>query len=372
MFTNHRLKKLACLLFILVTLYLLFWPVPISPQPWQPPQALGFVQAFAPNHQLAQIERLAIAGETGPEAVVIGPNGNLYLSTHSGWIVEINHQSGKAKTWFNTQGRPLGLAFAANGDLIVADAYQGLLAISPTKQLRVLSTSAAGKPIVYANDVAVASDGVIYFSDSSTKFSAKAVGGTYPASLLDLMEHGGHGRLLKYDPGTGLTTELMNGLNFANGVALDSQQQFVLINETGHYRIHKYWLTGDKAGQSEVIVANLPGFPDNLAAGLDGRYWLGLASPRNPLLDKLADKPWLRKLVQRLPAVVRPKATHYSHVVAIDGNGAVLASLQDPSGAYPITTGVAETKTSLFISSLVADSLARLDNPFFNETNTAQ
>ena len=364
MFKHHRVKKLSFILLLIIALYLLFWPVAISPQPWQAPQAQGFVAQFAPNQRLSQISTLAIAGESGPEAVAISPQGDIYASTHNGWIIKLDKQSHMAERWFNTKGRPLGLDFSAHGDLIVADAYQGLLAITPDKQQRLLSAKAAGKPIVYANDVAVARDGVIYFTDSSTKFSAKAIGGTYPASLLDLMEHGGHGRLLKYDPATDQTIELMNGLNFANGVALDPDNQFVLINETGHYRIHKFWLAGNKVGQSEIIIDNLPGFPDNLSTGLNGRFWLGLASPRNRLLDKLSDKPWLRKVVQKLPALVRPKAAHYGHVVAIDANGKVLASLQDPAGAYPITTGVAETPNTLFISSLVADKLASLDNPF--------
>ena len=50
---------------------------------------------------------------------------------------------------------------------------------------------------------------------ASTKCGAKESGGTYEAGLLDLMEHGGHGRLIVYDPMTRVTKTLLDGLNFA-------------------------------------------------------------------------------------------------------------------------------------------------------------
>jgi hypothetical protein len=78
-----------------------------------------------------------------------------------------------------------------------------------------LATEANGTPILFANSVDVAADGKVYFSDASTKFGAKQWGGTYPASLLDILEHGSHGRLLVYDPTTGKATTLVAGLNFA-------------------------------------------------------------------------------------------------------------------------------------------------------------
>jgi hypothetical protein len=172
-----------------------------------------------------------------------------------------------------------------------------------------------------------------------------------------LIEHGGHGRLLVYDPATGTTRTLLDGLQFAIGVALADDDDFVLVAETGACRITLYWLAPSRAGQSEVLIEQLPGFPDNLTRGLDGKFWLGLASPRNALLDELAPKPFTRKLVQRLPAFVRPEAMHYGHIIAVDRAGHVVANLHDPDGAYPITTGVLETPDCLFVTSLVAAEL---------------
>ena len=120
----------------------------------------------------------------------------------------------------------------------------------------------------------MAADGKIYFSDASTKFGARESGGTYEASLLDINEHGGHGRLLVYDPASGKTKTLLTGLNFANGVAVSHDQQYVLVNETGSYRVIRYWIGGPGKGKSEPLIENLPAFPDNISTGLDGRFWI--------------------------------------------------------------------------------------------------
>jgi hypothetical protein len=74
----------------------------------------------------------------------------------------------------------------------------------------------------------VAASGKIYFSDASVKFGAQKWGSTYEASLLDIMEHGWHGRLLVFDPQAGKATTVLDGLNFPNGVAVSHDQMYVL------------------------------------------------------------------------------------------------------------------------------------------------
>ncbi len=344
-----------------IVLYFLAWPVPVDPVAWEAPPNPGYTGPFAQNDRLKALETFPIGDNTGPEDIAVDEQGRIYAATHEGRIVRLNPDGSNPENWVETGGRPLGIDFDANGNLIVADAYRGLLSISPDGQITVLATEADGIPIRYADDVDVAADGKIYFSDASTKFGAKEWGGTYEASLLDLMEHGGHGRLLVYDPATGETRTLLDGLNFANGVAMSHDQASVLVNETGTYRVLRYWLSGPKAGTAEPVIEALPAFPDNISTGLDGRYWVALVSPRNPLLDDLSDNPFLRKVLQRMPAFLRPKAVPYSHIIAIDDSGNVVMDLQDPEGAYPINTSVTETEDYLYIGSLVAPVLARLD-----------
>ena len=358
------LKKILLAIVVIICaiiLYFIAWPVPIDPVAWEAPPNPGYTGPFAVNDRLKGVETFPIAGNHGPEDIALDKQGRIYAATHEGNIVRLDSDGSNAKNWVNTEGRPLGIDFDSKGNLIVADAYRGLLSISQDGKISELSTVADGIPIRYADDVDIAADGKIYFSDASTKFGAKESGGTYEGSLLALMEQGGHGRLLVYDPVTKETKTLLDGLTFANGVAVSHDQKFVLINETGGYRVIRYWISGPKKGQSDVFIHSLPSFPDNISAGMNGRYWIAFVSPRNQLLDGLSTKPFMRKVVQRMPAFLRPQARAYGHIIAINEAGLVVEDLQDPAGGYPINTSVTETNNSLFIGSLVAPVLGRIE-----------
>jgi sugar lactone lactonase YvrE len=344
---------------IVIILYFLVWPVSVAPVAWQAPPNPGYTGPFAANDRLRGLEVFPIGDNHGPEDIALDAQGRIYAATHEGRIVRLKADGSNPENWVVTKGRPLGIDFDNKGDLIVADAFRGLLSITPDGSITELATMADGIPIRYADDVDVAADGKIYFSDASTKFGAKEYGGTYEASLLDINEHGGYGRLLVYDPAARKARTLIDGLNFANGVAISHDQNYVLVNETGSYRIIRYWITGPKKGKSEPLIEGLPSFPDNISAGLEGRYWVAFVSPRNSLVDKLSGKPFLRKVIQRMPAFLRPKAVPYGHIIAIDGGGKVLVDLQDPEGTYPINTSVIETRDYLYIGSLVAPVLGR-------------
>ncbi len=348
------------LILSIVAVYLLVWPVPVTPVAWQAPVAPGYVGPFARNERLKSLETLPIGDNQGPETIALDAQGRIYAATHEGRIIRLRADGSNPENWVTTGGRPLGIRFDRAGNLLVADAFRGLLRIAPDGAITALVTEADGKPIRYANSVDVADDGRIYFSDASTKFGASRWGGTYAASLLDILEHGGHGRLLVYDPAARKATSLVTGLNFANGVAIAHDQSYVLVSETGTYRVLRHWITGPQRGRTEPLIENLPGFPDNLSTGLDGRFWLGLISPRNKLVDRLSGAPFVRAMIQRLPTFVRPQAVAYGHVLAIDGTGRVRASLQDPDGAYRLTTGATEAREYIYVGSLVMPTLGRL------------
>lgn len=345
----------------LLALYLVLWPVPIEPVSWQAPVDAGLVDPFASNDMLARARLIDLGDHDGPEDVAGGPDGLIYAATADGVIIRLRPDGGGVEIFAQTGGRPLGIEFDAAGNLLVANAYLGIQKITADGRVQVLVDSHDGQPIAYADDLAVAADGTIYFSDASSKFGAGRSGGTYAASLLDILEHGGHGRIFRFDPASGRTAVIADGLNFANGVAISDDQQYLLYNETGHYRVWRHWLAGPQSGQREIILDNLPGFPDNVNNGLNDRFWIGLVAPRNALLDKLADKPWLRKVVQRLPAFLRPKATPSSHLIAITGDGAVLMNLQDPAATVAAITGAFETRDAIWLSALFGSRIARMD-----------
>lgn len=355
------LRSLTLGIGVLAVFYLLFWPVPIEPVAWDAPADAGLVGPFAPNDRLASIEMLNLGEHGGPEDLAAGPDGYIYASTEAGRVIRFSGNGRGLEVFATTDGRPLGLEFDDQGNLLVANAVLGLQRIDRDGKVELLIGEIDGEPLTWVNDVAVANDGTIYFTRSSTRFAPADWGGTYAASLLDLLEHGGRGRLLAYDPSAGSVTELVRGLNYANGVAISDDQHHLLVNETGHYRVWRYTLEGPSAVRGEVVIDNLPGFPDNLNNGMNGRYWLGLVAPRNALLDRLSGRPYLRRVVQRLPAFLRPSAAPSSHVVAIDGDGAVLVDLQDPAAGLPALTGVLETPDALYLSTLFGHRVGRLD-----------
>lgn len=121
------------------------------------------------------------------------------------------------------------------------------------------------------------------------------------------------------------------------------------------------WVNGPKAGAVDVVLDNLPGYPDNLTRGEEGRYWLGLAKPRSALVDRLMAHPFWKKVAYRLPRQLWPVPRSFGHVIAFDATGRIVADLQDPSGTIPETTGATETTDRLYIQSLSASAIGYLD-----------
>jgi sugar lactone lactonase YvrE len=346
--------------------WLCFWPVPAEPVAWQAPTPPGLTGAFAPNTRLAGLNTIDLGGEVGPEHVAIGPDGKLYAAVEGGRLLRMEPDGARREVFASTGGRVLGFDFDARGRLIAADAFKGLLAVTPDRRVSVLADRVApDDPIRYADAIVVAPDGTIYFTDASARFSPARWGGTLEASVLDIMEQSATGRVLAHDPATGRTRIVASGFSFANGIALAADGHTLLVTETGRYRVWK--IDGRardidvKGGgpQAKVLLGNLPGYPDNVMRGRDGRFWIGLFKPRNPAADSLAERPFLRKVLLRLPRFLLPLGKPYGHVFAIDEDGRVVADLQDPSGAYD-TTGATETTDRLYIHSLQARALGWL------------
>ncbi len=352
---------LASLLVSLLA-YLALWPVPIAPVAWTAPVDPGHSGLFAADSSLADFVALTLGGREGPESVARDRAGRIYVSTREGAILRFSADAdvGTApEVWANTGGRPLGLVFDPAGTLFVTDGERGLLAIDTTGTVRLLADSADGTRIEFADDLDVAANGKVYFSDASTKFGVRAQSDE-DASLLDVIEHGGHGRLIEWDPATGRATVVAAGIDFANGVAMTPDQQSVLLCETGHYRILRVGIAGEARGRVTPVLEALPGFPDNISRVGDDKYWVALFAPRNALLDRLAGSPNLRKVLLRIPRALRPKPEGYGHLIAIDASGKVLDDRQDPTGRYPKMTDVLETERYLYIGSLQGGVLARV------------
>ena len=217
----RKIAGIAALVLVGVVVYLCFWPVPAEPVSWPAQTPPGFTGAFAPNTRLAGLRTIDLGNEVGPEHIAMGPDGKLYAAMVSGNLLRMDPDGGKREVFANTGGRVLGFDFDAQGRMIAADAMKGLLAIDADRRVTVLTDRvSANDPIDYADSVVVAPDGTIYFTDASTRFSPAQWGGTYEASVLDILEQSATGRVLAYEPATGKTRIVAHGLSFANGIAL--------------------------------------------------------------------------------------------------------------------------------------------------------
>jgi len=347
----------ATALLLATLLYLVAYPVRIVPTAWTPPPVPPLEGDFTVNTALAATERLGEADGHAPEDLVLDAAGRIYSGFSDGRVVRWEPDGSGIKEIVNTGGRPLGMRFDASGQLIIADAVKGLLSLdTETAAITVLTTGHGDRPFRFTDDLDIGKDGIIYFSDASDKFG-------HPDYMLDLLEHRPNGRVLSYNPRTKETRLLVDQLYFANGVALDPEQRFLLICETGKYRVLRYWLQGEKAGQTEKFIDNLPAFPDNISSGTNGIFWVALPSLRDPAMEATLPYPFLRKIIVRLPAFLHPQPTRYSFVIGVNGDAKVVHNLQDPAGRYAPITSAQEHGGKLYFGSIIEYGFGRTLRP---------
>jgi len=345
-------------LFILVILalalaYLLLAPVPIAPAAWTPPAAPALTGQYQQNTQLSGIQRLSIGDGHKPEDVALDADGKIYGGFEDGRIMVVQPDGSQPRMFANTGGRPLGLVFDRQGNLIVADAIKGLLSVNKSGEVKVLATEADGVKFGCLNDLDMGADGTIYFTEASKKF---------PMSQFtsDLLEHQPNGRLLALEPRSQKPRTLLRDLYFANGVAVSPDQTFVLVAETGMYRVRRVWLKEPKMGQNDIFIDNLPGFPDGISSNGRDRFWLALVTPRQAMFDRMQPYPFMRKMVMRLPKFLQPAPQRYSFVLGLDMQGRVVQNLQNGSSdCYAEIANAVEHNGTLYFGSIGEDTIGR-------------
>lgn len=324
---------------------------PLRPRRWRPPPDVGLRGPFAPNEAIAHLEVIPLPG-SGAEDVAVDAAGEVYTGTREGYVLRISPDGRSVERIAQTGGRPLGIEVHPDGSLIVCDAHRGLLRIDPASgSITEILTAIDGRPMRFTNNCAIARDGTIFFSDSSLHFGIDEFKG-------DILSHTGTGRLIRRDP-DGTVTVLLDDLDFANGVALAEDESFVLVAETGGYRVTRLDLAGPDAGRRSVVIDNLPGMPDNMSTGSEGVFWIALPSTRNRLLDLLLPRPgFLRSAVWAMPERLQPDVSRITWVVGIDGEGDVVRNLQASGKDFHYVTGVREHAGRLYLGSLVEPGIA--------------
>lgn len=320
----------------------------IAPVAWRSTPAPERALRTASVVPLPALRRITVPG-TGPEDVVVLDDGAAVTGLDDGRILRVEPDGG-TRVVADTGGRPLGIERHGD-DLLVCDARRGLLEVDPrTGAVGELVTEVDGARLAFCNNAAIGSDGSVWFTDSSRRFGIDHW-------RADIMEHSGTGRLLRRGP-DGDVRVVLEGLQFANGVAIAPDASWVVVAQTGAYRLDRIWLTGDRIGQREDFVVDLPGFPDNIAIGSDGLVWVAMAAPRNRVLDRLAPYPRLRRAAWSLPERLQPQATPTTWVMAYDSDGRLAHDLQGSDERMHMVTGVREHAGIVWLGSLQGDCMA--------------
>jgi sugar lactone lactonase YvrE len=308
----------------------------------------------APRDPAARLTVVPVPG-TGAEDVLVGMDGAVYTGTEDGAIWRVLGDGARFERVGHTGGRPLGLELLPDGRILVCDARRGLLALDlQSGEIEALVTLVHGQRMAFCNNAAVAADGTIWFSDSSRLYGVDRW-------KADVVENTASGRLLRRDP-DGTVSVVLEGLRFANGVALAADESYVAVAETAGRTVVRRWLTGDRAGSTDLLADDLPGYPDNIARGSDGLVWVTIASPKDPVVEGLMRGPTpLRRAAWRLPEVLQPKPKRTARVMAFDDAGSVVHDRSLDASGFHMVTGVREHEGRVWVGSLVEPAVAVFD-----------
>ncbi|XVF59878.1 hypothetical protein PTKIN_Ptkin07bG0311200 [Pterospermum kingtungense] len=283
--------------------------------------------ALRNDRMLEGAELLGVGKFEGPEDILYDSrSGIIYTGSGNGWIhrVWLNESAGDTvvENWVRTCGRPLGLALGLNNEVIVADAYKGLLNISRDGGMELLADEAEGLKLKITDGVVVAEDGIIYLTDASHKYSLHEFAN-------DILEGRPYGRLLSFDPVTKRTKVLLSGLYFPNGIALSPHQDFLVSCETSIY--------------------------DG-----EGLYWIALATENTVLWDLAFKYPVVRKAMAIIRRLIRQvKMEKNGGVLGVDMEGKPVAHYKDVKLSM-VSTGI-KIQNYLYCGSLVHPYIIRLD-----------
>jgi len=323
---------------------------------------------YALNDRLNDVELIGLGEIEGPEDVILDAAGNLYCGSRHGDVIRFFAPDYKKwDVYAHIGGHPLGHAFDRDGNLIVCVSGMGLYKVTPQQEIVKLSdeTNRSWLSIIddsrmrLADDLDIAPDGRIFFSEATIRFDVSEW-------MVDSLEARPNGRIICYDPRTATTRTVISKLLFPNGICMTHDGQSFLFAESWGCRITRFWFDGPKKGRSEVIMPNLPGYPDNINRSSDGHFWCAFVGMRAPTFDLALRMPGFRKrMVERVPHDdwIYPNMNS-GCVIKFDLGGNVLDCLWDRNGVnHPMITSMREHQGYLYLGGSLNNRIGRLKLP---------
>jgi ribose transport system permease protein len=319
---------------------------------------------YAVNDKLREVTLIGVGQIEAPEDVILDRDDNLYAGSRHGDVIRFFAPDyTRWEVYAHIGGQPLGLAFDRDDNLNVCIGGMGLYRITPERKVervtdetnRSWTSINDDSRLRLADDLDIADDGRIFFSEATVRYEMHE----WP---VDGLEGRGSGRIVCYDPRNGSTRTVLRGLHFPNGIAIASDGQSILFAETFCCTVKRYWFDGPRAGQVQVVIGNLPGYPDNINLASDGNYWLALVGMRAPAYDLALRMPGFRR---RMAARVPPDEwmspnINTGCVLKFNEAGEILDALWDLRGAnHPMITSMREHRGHLYLGGIMNNRIGR-------------
>jgi len=321
---------------------------------------------YAVNDKLGNIELIGLGQVESPEDVILDADDHLYCGTRHGDIMKFHAPDyTRMEVYAHIGGQPLGMAFDATGDLYGCVGGMGLYRVGRANRAVEKGTDETNRSWNTVNDdsrprladdLDIAPDGRIFFSEATIRYEM----GEWP---IDSLEARGNGRIICYDPRTDKTQTVLKNLVFPNGICMAGDGQSLLFAESWACRISRYWFDGPDKGKVQVVIPDLPGYPDNINRASDGHFWIALMGMRGPSFDLAMRWPgFRRRMVKRLgqDEWISPNI-NVGCVIKCDLNGTVLESYWDKGGEnHPMITSMREHRGYLYLGGISNNRIGRL------------
>jgi len=322
--------------------------------------------AWALNDRLRPATPIGLGRIEGPEDVILDRNDNLYAGSRHGDIIRFFAPDyERMEVFAHIGGTPLGMAFDRRDNLYVCIGGMGLYRVTPERKVekatdetnRSYSSINDDSRLRLADDLDITDDGRIFFSEATVRFEMHEW-------ATDGLEARGNGRIICFDTNTGKTHTVIRDLKFPNGVCIASDKQSFLFAETWGCSVKRHWFDGPKKGKTEIVLENLPGFPDNINNSSDGNYWMSLVGMRCPALDLAWKMPGFRKRMAK--RVARDEwlfpNINTGCVLKFNEQGEVLETMWDLGGQnHPMITSMREHRGYLYLGGIMNNRVGRLE-----------
>jgi len=218
----------------------------------------------------------------GSEGPIFDRLGRFFVvAPPTGWILQIDLETGEHRQHANTGGIPAGLQVDLANNLWLADMKLGILKISPQGQISDAVRTHAGRPIRGCNDCAFDTQENLYFTAPAGSNAQTPIGQVFCRTNDDIVHL------------------LDEGYAFSNGIAVRADDRLLIVAETFTKSLWAYDLPAPGQVANRRLFARLPGDdaggPDGMDYDINGNllvaHWRGSSvdvfDAGGKLLDRL-------------------------------------------------------------------------------------